>query len=425
MTAHSTHLFTGALLFVSMATTMPAIPKESEALLGVLLRKGILTNQEADDIRANLAQEGDAITPEPVIAGGKSTERLSLGMRMQLQYANIGAEVDAFEIKPAPTHHAFLRRIYVTVKAEVGKNWGATMTYDLASGSYDDAILEWKPTSDHSFNFGLRKVNVVHEERASSGDLKSIERSGVTRYFVESNDGRQLGAASYRIGAFFDGKEKIGSDTSVIYGAAITNPERNESFTLSSGTGDATNNTPAYWGNVALSGKLPLNGTWVAGIGAGFLPDQGGVGTTNLGRGFDLSIYSAFVDVEAGRVRFSGEYLVADVERGSSAIRDARPDGFYLQPSFLITETIEAVARYQYLDTDRRGVTLADVVRSAPATATMNTFSEWYAGANWYLRGDDLKIQLGGMYAKTRDTVTGEPAKAKALGVRSQLQIQF
>ena len=116
---------------------------------------------------------------------------------------------------------------------------------------------------------------------------------------------------------------------------------------------------------------------------------------------------------------------MAEIQRGVSATRDARPDGFYLQPTFLITDTIEAVARYQYLDTDHRGVTLSDVVRSAPGTATMNTFSEWYAGANWYIRGSDLKLQLGGIYGKTRDTVTGAPAQAKTVGVRSQLQLQF
>ena len=55
----------------------------------------------------------------------------------------------------------------------------------------------------------------------------------------------------------------------------------------------------------------------------------------------------------------------------------------------------------------------------------MNTFIEWYAGANWYLRGNDLKFQLGGVYGETRDTVTGAAAEAKAVGVRSQVQLQF
>ena len=403
-----------------------SVAQDSGALVTALIRKGILTNQEAEDIRADLVREAASVLPAPAFGGGKSTDRLSVGMRMQMQYANLGTEVKNAPFDPPSTDHAFLRRMYLTLKAGVGGNWGATMTYDFAGGSYDDAIVEWRPTTDLTFNFGLRKVNVVYEERGSSGNLKSIERSGVTRYFVESNNGRRLGAASYRIGAFLDGKKEINSQTNFVYSAAVTNPERNETFTGASAAGDNTTNHVAFWGNVGVSGRLRENGgTWIAGIGAGFMPDQGGFGTTNFGRGFDLSIYSAYFDMQLTRFGLMAEYLTADVERGVSATRDARPAGFYIQPSLLVTDTIEFVVRYQKLDTDGRGVNLGDVVRSAPAGPTMNKFDEWYLGANWYLRGNDLKFQLGAISGKTKDTVTGGPAEAKTVGVRSQMQLQF
>ena len=195
-------LLGGALL------TASAFAQDSGALIDALIRKGILTNQEAENIRADLVRESNTI-PAHALGGGKSTDRLSVGMRLQTQYANIGTEISGNPVRPAYTDQAFLRRMYLTLKAGVGGNWGATFTYDFASGYYDDAIIEWKPTSDLSFNFGLRKVNVGYEERASSGNLKSIERSGVTRYFVEGNNGRRLGAGSYRIGAFLDGKKEL------------------------------------------------------------------------------------------------------------------------------------------------------------------------------------------------------------------------
>ena len=34
--------------------------------------------------------------------------------------------------------------------------------------------------------------------------------------------------------------------------------------------------------------------------------------------------------------------------------------------------------------------------------------------STWYLRGNDLKFQLGAMYGKTKETVTGAPAEANA-----------
>ncbi len=401
----------------------PLLGQESAALIDALIRKGILTNQEAEDIRADLVRENNTI-PAHAVGGGRVTDRLSVGMRLQAQYANIDTDVRG-AVGPVYTDQFFLRRMYLTLKAGVGGNWGATFTYDFAGGGYDDAIVEWKPTNDLTFNFGLRKVNVGYEERASSGNLKSIERSGVTRYFVESNNGRRLGAASYRIGAFLDGKRELTNTVNFVYSAAVTSPQRNETFASASSSGDGTNNTHAYWGTVGLAGKLPESGTWNAGVGMGHLQDQGGFGTTNFGRGFDLNIYSAYFDLQYGRYGLMAEYLTADIDRGVSATRDAKPAGFFIQPSFLITAAIELVARYQYLDTDGRGVNLGDVVRSAPVGPTMNLFEEWYAGANLYLRGNDLKFQLGAMSGKTKETVTGAPAEATSLGLRSQVQLQF
>lgn len=243
--------------FVASAIfTSGLFAQESGPLIEALIRKGILTNQEAEDLRADMVREGNVI-PSLVSGGGKNTNRLSLGMRMQMQYANLDTDIRGAAFGPAATQHVLLRRMYLTLKAGVGGDWGAVMTYDFASGGYDDAIIEWKPTPDLSFNFGLRKVNVVHEERSSSGNLKSLERSGITRYFVEGNNGRRLGAASYRLGVFLDGKKELNAQSTVVYSAAITNPERNESFTLSAAGGDGTNNNPAFGGTSVFNKSCP------------------------------------------------------------------------------------------------------------------------------------------------------------------------
>ena len=63
--------------------------------------------------------------------------------------------------------------MYLTAKAGVGGDWGAQFTYDFAGGSYDDAIIIWKPTRDLSFDFGLRKVNVGYEERATNKSTRT------------------------------------------------------------------------------------------------------------------------------------------------------------------------------------------------------------------------------------------------------------
>jgi len=412
-------LITGLLI-----STVASFSQDSGALIEALIRKGILTNQEAEDIRADLAIENNTI-PSKVIAGGKSTDRLSVGMRMQLQYASLDTDLPSGKIQPSYTDQAFTRRMYFTLKAGVGGNWGATMTYDFAGGSYDDAIIEYKPTSDLSFNFGLRKVNNAYEERATSGNLRSIERSGVTRYFVENNNGRRLGEARYRMGAFVDGKKELNNKLNFIYGAAVTNPQRDETFSGASSSGTSNSNSKALWSNVGVVYKLPENGSVLVGFSGAYLPDQGGPSNTNFGKGYNVRLYSLHTDVTYGRFTFMSEYLVANIDRGASLSKDASPKGWFIQPTFYLTEDIELVARYQTLNTDYRGLNMGDVVRSAPTGGTMNKFDEYYFGGNLYVRGNDLKFQLGILSAKTYETLQGQSDSAKVFGARSQLQIQF
>lgn len=407
-----------------LASAGSLLAQDSGALLDLLVRKGILNAQEAEDVRADLIRDSNTI-PAHAFAGNKSTDRLSVGMRIQTQLAALNTDVKNVSVDPVGVDHAFLRRAYLTLKAGLGGNWSAVFTYDFAGSSYDDAIVAWKPTPDLTFDFGLRKVNVSYEERGSSGNIKAIERSAVTRYFVESNNGRRLGAASYRIGAFLDGKkDNIGNNVGLVYSAAITNPERADNFTIASATGDNTSNKPALWGNVGLTGKLS-NGTYIAGVGAGFLPDQGGAGNTNLGKGFDLSLYSIYTDITAGPFGLMAEYLTANVQGGVSASVNSHPSGYYIQPSYSFSDSLEAVFRYTYVDSDGRGINLSDGVRSAPGGGNMKKLTEYYGGGNWYLKGNDLKFQLGVLYAKTKDALNGTPAEANTYGLRSQLQINF
>ena len=101
--AASPWLLAGALLLAATA-----LAQDSGALLNALIRKGILTNQEAEDIRADLVRENNTV-PAHAMAGGKVTDRLSIGMRMQLQYAHIDTEINGSPTKPAYVDQPFTR----------------------------------------------------------------------------------------------------------------------------------------------------------------------------------------------------------------------------------------------------------------------------------------------------------------------------
>jgi hypothetical protein len=389
----------------------PVLAQDSGALVEALVRKGILNDQEAEEIRADLARDTALATPVMAVPGAKAVSKLSVGARLQVQYAGLSTDI-ANAADPADTNHFFLRRVYLVTKASFGSDWSVNITYDAAEALFDSAAVTYKK-GNQSLDIGLRKAPFGFEELTSSGSLKAIERSGVTRYFVEPNNGRRLGAGSYRIGIFGEGKAG-----DFFYGAAITNPERVGSST---DNGSAANNNQAYWVHGGYKGKIE-GGTVTLGAAAAMLPDQGG---KTLGAGNDLTVWSVYGDITAGNFQLSAEYLTADVDRGASATRDASPAGFWVLGAYKFTQQFEGVVRYSSLDTDGRGVNLSDSVRSAPGGGTMDKLDEMFVGANYYIKGNDLKWQFGYVWGKSQDTVTGGTAEAETTGFRSQFQVNF
>lgn len=385
----------------------PAWAQDSKALIDALIKKGILTSEEAKSVQ----DEAKKSAPVYAVPGAKPVTKLSIGARLQVQYAGLSTDISG-AADPADMNHFFLRRAYLVTKASFGPNWSVNMTFDAAESLFDAAVIQYK-SGDQTVDIGLRKAPLGFEELTSSGSLKAIERSGVTRYFIEPNNGRRLGASGYRVGLYTDGK--VGD---FFYGAAITNPERVDGSTSN---GNATNNHQAYWAHGGYKGKIE-GGSVTLGAAIGSLPDQGG---KVLGAGHDLTIYSIYGDLTMGAFQLSGEYLTADVERGASATRDADPSGFWILGAYKFDKQWEGVVRYSSLDSDGRGVNIGDGVRSAPGGGTMDKLQEFFLGANWYIQGNDLKWQFGYVYGKSEDTIAGAPAKAETSGFRSQFQINF
>lgn len=422
-----------ALLAGALLAAVPLVAQDNSTLINALVRKGILTDQEADDLRADLAKENMAA----LVSTSKSAniEKVTLTGRFQSQFVDLNTDTGGAIPNPPASEHFFLRRIYVGVKANFSASWSGYVNYDFAGSTFDAAQITWAPRPELVLDIGFRKVPIGYDEWSiSSGALKAIERSPITRFFVEANNGRRLGAGSYRQGIFLGGAapDPTGGWS---YNVAVTNPERDESAAGAAGVGTNTNNNLSYWANVGYGKKFGdgLLNSWKVGISGGWLPDQGGTSNTALGRGFDLSVYSAYADLYYGPWSLVGEVYWSSVDNALVAgTKDAGPSGFWLQPSYRFG-AFEPVVRYSYVDSDGRGVVPGDLVRSAPnpAGVTYDKLNEWYFGVNWYLVGNDLKhevkLQAGYIYSKSKDRLTG-PATVPELktdGFRSQLQVNF
>ncbi|MBI3885591.1 MAG: porin, partial [Opitutae bacterium] len=302
-------------------------------------------------------------------------------------------------------------------KADLGQGWSGNLNYDFAGSTFDAAFVQWKQSDQLVLDVGFRKVPFGLEEWfTSSSNLRAIERSPGTRFFVEGNNGRRLGAGSYRTGIFLGGKNPSG----FFYNVALTNPERDESAAGVTSQGGAATNSLSYWGNVGYAQKV-AGGSLTLSSSVGFLPDQGG---KTLGTGHDLTVYNAFAQFTGGPFDLQLEYFGSRNEQGVSATRNSSSSAFSIQPAYRVGD-LEYVVRFSSVDSDGRGLTTSDLIRSAPSGGTMDKLTEWFAGLNYYIRGNDVKWQIGYVHGESKDTVTGTAAKATTDGVRSMMQLNF
>ncbi|OHE78071.1 MAG: hypothetical protein A3G75_04815 [Verrucomicrobia bacterium RIFCSPLOWO2_12_FULL_64_8] len=389
--------------------------QDSAALLNALIKKGILTDDEARQIKADIVK--DEAKKDVATSGGKYLDKLILSGRFQIQFNELDTDIKGTSTDPAFTEHFFLRRIYFGAKAVMGNGWSGNLNYDFAGTTFDAAFVQWKQSDQFVLDIGFRKVPIGLEEwYTSSGNLRAIERSPATRFFVEGNNGRRLGAGSYRTGLFLGGKNPSG----LFYNVAVTNPERDESGAGVISSGNTANNNVSYWGNLGFSGNAG-EGTLTLSGSIGVLPHQGG---KTVGLGDDLTVYNAFVEYARSPFDLQLEYFGSNNDHGVSAATDSKSWAWSIQPAYRVGD-IEYVGRYTYVDSDGRGLNTGDLVRSSPSGGTMDKLSELYLGINYYIRGNDVKWQVGYILGQSKDTVTGGSGNADVNGIRSQMQVNF
>jgi hypothetical protein len=400
-----------------------AFAQDSGPLIEALLRKGILTDQEAEDLRADLANNNTATLASTSLMPNMT--KLTFSGRIQYQFAALDTDISGTSADPAYVNHAFLRRVRLGFKANFSNGWSSFINYDFGSSSFDAAYVEkiFNPTL--TLQAGYKKAPIGYEEYfLSSGALKAIERSTVTRYFVESNNGRRLGGGKYRQGVWLLGKIPSG----LTWEFAVTNPEATGVTTGDTiTTGSSANNKFAYWANVGYSKPFAESqGLFKTGASYGFLPDQGG---KTLGIGNDLTVWSVYADLRYRQFSLLGEYFGSDNEKGASATVDSQSSGYWLMGTYR-TGAFEPVIRYSFTDSDGRGIQTADGIRSSASGGTHDKLSEWFFGVNWYLLGNEakheVKLQAGYLFGESSDIpLTGAAAKANVQGFRSMLQVNF
>ncbi|MFW6218332.1 MAG: porin [Verrucomicrobiota bacterium] len=402
------------LAAVSAAFFSPvASAGSNDALLDILVRKGILTESEAAEVSRELETEAQVEkasgeTGLRIKAKGKETVGLSFSGRMQGQWDHLGMEEDGVSLPTA--NHFYFRRLFFGVKAELESGIYAETVLDFAGDDgpeigFDKAHFGYEFSDRLTAEFGYQKVPFGFEETTSSSKLPTIERSAANRFFADDIDfsARHTGVhASGDLGAGFG------------YAVALVNAAQGEGSRLL-GASNASNDM-AVFGRV----QWERNGLTL-GVDAGGQPNNDVVAQRDPAGNptvddFDITAFTGYANYKFEGLNLLGEYFSADMDDAGDA------EGYALRASYRVGK-FEPVVRYTRLKTDSFEVDSDELIRRAPEGGTLggtdNEIDSYYLGAAYYF-SRAVTFMLGYEFARTENDAGDE---VEIDGARARIQV--
>ncbi len=428
-----------SMLIAAAAITSVSAFAQDKATLDLLVKKGIITAEE----RAKTLQSSAATKTESgmdrVFTKEAGAYRLTFSGRIQGQWeaAHYSQTASGVETQGVDLNNVMMRRLYLGAKADVGAGFSGELVWNFGdnsnasststststnvpvgtvtttttststtvrAGAADKAVVTHESDLG-KFDLGYQKVNFGQEENTSSSGLYTVERSMVTRYWAESNNGRRLGFGARHVGLFYSNKVVIGEGGpgTLAFGAAIVDAVQGYNST---GVNDF-----GYYGNVSFDWK-PLGTT--IGINYGLTPSgatsTSGGALTSVGGDLDMAEgFNPYFKYVTGDLTILGEYIVTSIDASSTSATNSGflardPNGYNITLAYKLSENLEAVARYSALDTDGRGQQVGDgfrdVVTTGTSGSTYDKSSSIFVGLNYYFNKNNAKIQFG--YEKSK-----------------------
>jgi phosphate-selective porin len=257
----------------------------NDALLDLLVQKGVLTENEATSVAEELKESA----PVYVTAKGKAVSDLKLTGRLHMQYDGISNDVGE-----SSQNGFYFRRVRLGAEAKFFDNYYgkliAAFGGDDGSVNLDKAVIGWKYDPMANFEAGYSKVPFGFYETTSSAKIKTVERSIATRYFVEG-DGLEF--AGRHTGIFVKGDLGGGFE----YAAAVVS---------SDDSNDREDDKIDDENNLGFFGRLQWESNGLL-VGADLGLKQNG--SNFAGGEGDLFAYGLHASYAIGDFNISGEYL--------------------------------------------------------------------------------------------------------------------
>jgi len=366
----------------------------NDALLDLLVEKGVLTDTEATSVAAELKEENKGVS---FSTKGKETVKLRFNGRMHYQYDSL--DMDDNGADQASTDHFYFRRLRLGAKATHENGLFAETVVDFAENdlSIDKAVAGYEFSDALTGSFGYQKVPFGFQETTSSSKIKTIERSAANRFFADDIDfaGRHSGLFA---------KGDLGGGLS--YSAALVNSAQGEGSKLM-GASNASNDL-AYFGRLQWK-----NDGLIIGVDGGHQSNNYVVGITAP---FDVTAFTGYVNYKFEGLDLLGEYFSGDLGNQGDV------DGYALRAAYKMGK-FEPVVRYSHVKADTFEIDTDELIRRAPKGGTVtggdNEIDSFYVGLNYY-HNKAVSFMVGYEMAET-DSDTGDEVDVD--GVRARVQI--
>lgn len=423
-----------SMLIAAAAISSVSAFAQDKATLDLLVKKGLITAEERAKTLDEAAKARSASGLNKIFVKEDATKRLTFSGRIQTQYESIsgtnttGAGV---ETRPVDFSNAFMRRLYLGFKADMGEGISGEIVYNFADDSLDKAIFT-SETAVGNFILGYQKVQWGLEENTSSSKLLTVERSASNRFWNESASAsnQRLGFGARHTGLHYANKYAVDAAQTLEYGASVANAVQGETNPTS------TNNDIGIFANVVYTYKISDTNKHSLGLNYGTQRDARDVTGANGAGVTDATIsgFNPYIKSQFDKLIVQAEYIGTTNEARGSAVTgiERKPSGFTALAAYKFTDQVEGVVRYSQLDTDGQGATFGDLYRDAKniGSGFYNKFDSVYVGVNYYFVDHNAKVMFGYEKANASEGMatagaTIDNRKADADIFRLQAQVLF
>ena len=424
-----------SMLIAAAAITSVSAFAQDKATLDLLVKKGLITAEERAKTLDEAAKARTASGLNKIFVKEDATKRLTFSGRVQTQFESISGETYATSssaaVQAQGLNTAFMRRLYLGLKADMGEGISGEVVYNFADDTLDKALFTAE-TGFGNFILGYQKVQWGLEENTSSSKLLTVERSASNRFWSESassSNGR-LGFGARHTGLHYANKYAVDAAQTLEYGASVANAVQGETALASSAS--SNNNDIGVFANLIYTYKITDTNKHSIGVNYGSQRDARDAGGT-IGAGLGdakISGFNPYIKSQFDKLIVQAEMISTTNEaRGASAQR--KPEGYTLLAAYKLTDQIEGVVRYSQLDTDCQGANFGDLYRDGKnISGVYNKFDSYYVGVNYYFVDHNAKIMFGYENAKATQLMsalngTVGTGKADADIFRLQAQVLF